>query len=108
MSLEPVFRFRRRALARYPALPAPTAMASSTLNFDPDRYHLVVGAYTAKTIEIEQTLNMIIASFFGVRDPVWVTFQNWVLGPLNLKAKIEILQSVRNTHPRFCSFFDSG
>jgi hypothetical protein len=57
-------------------------------------FHHFLGAYIAKTTEIESEIDRVIASFFNVNGQVRNQFQWWVMGRLEFGMKLEVLGGI--------------
>jgi len=55
------------------------------------RYERLLGAYVARTTEIENRMNHVIGAFFNVTGPISDPFEWWVMGRLEFSAKLQIL-----------------
>jgi hypothetical protein len=58
------------------------------------RYHSLLGAFIAKTTNIEGWIDSAITHYFNVDGRVSITFDLWVLGKLGFKAKFEVINNL--------------
>jgi hypothetical protein len=59
-----------------------------------NRYHQLLGAYIARTTNIESLMDSIFTFFFNIDGRVSFEFESWVLGRVDFSMKLDLLRQV--------------